>query len=134
MTIVSQNCFIFEGTIKENITFFNEYLDEEINNAIEKSGFSDFIIGQKDGINSCVGENAKNISGGEKQRIALARAFLRKTPIMILDEATASLDPETTYNIEKNLLNIEGVTLLSITHKLDNKLLNKYDEILVMSC
>lgn len=68
--------------------------------------------------------------GGQKQRIALARAIVKKCPIIILDEATASLDNDTAYKIEKSLLDIQDLTLISITHKLIKENLKMYDEII----
>ena len=85
-----------------------------------------------DGINSPVGENGCNLSGGEKQRIAIARAIIKNTPILVIDEATSSLDNETSYNIENSILNIPELTCLVVTHKLNEEILKKYDSIFVL--
>ena len=86
----------------------------------------------ENGIESPIGENGNLISGGEKQRISIARSLLRKSPILILDEATASLDNETAYSIEDTILDMKNTTLISVTHKLWGSLLNKYDKIFVI--
>ena len=85
------------------------------------------------GINSLVGENGNKLSGGEKQRIAIARALINNTQILILDESTSALDNETAYNLENSLLNLENLTLIKVTHKLIKNILNIYDEIIVMN-
>ena len=128
ISIIHQNVFIFDGTIKDNITLYNNYDQEKIDEAIELSGLKSTI----NDLENLVGENGANFSGGEKQRIAIARAIIRKTPIIVLDEATASLDAETSFNIENSILNLNDLTTIVITHKLNKELLNRYDSIIVM--
>lgn len=82
-------------------------------------------------MDSKVGENGCSLSGGEKQRIAIARAIIKNTPILVLDEATSSLDNETSYNIEKSILSLKERTCI-ITHKLIDDILKKYDGIITM--
>ena len=84
------------------------------------------------GIDSLVGENGNKLSGGEKQRIAIARALINDTQILILDESTSALDNETAYNLENSLINLDDLTLITITHKLIKNILVNYDEIIVM--
>ena len=79
-----------------------------------------------------VSENGGNLSGGEKQRISIARAFIRKTPIVLMDEATSNLDNQAAYNVEKDILTREDLTAILVTHKLSGDLLRLYDAILVI--
>ena len=78
------------------------------------------------------GENGKNLSGGEKQRISIARALLKDSSIILTDEATSSLDKETSYQITKDILSLTEKTRIMVTHTLDESLLKKYDEIIVL--
>lgn len=132
ISAIHQDVFMFDSDIKNNICLFNNYDDEKINRAIELSGLKPIIDRLDKGIDALVGENGQNLSGGEKQRIAIARAIIRETPILFLDEATSSLDKETSYNIENSILDLKDVTAIVITHKLYEKLLRKYDKILVI--
>lgn len=132
ISVIQQNVFMFDDSIKENISLFQNYSDEQINRAIKLSGLETLIKSLPNGIYSLVGENGNNLSGGEKQRIAIARALIKNTPILVLDEATSALDNETAYNIENSLLSIEGLTSIVVTHKLMDEVLKKYDGIIVM--
>lgn len=93
----------------------------------------DFIDSLPEGILTMVEENGKKFSGGEKQRISLARAILRKSSVLLLDEFTASLDQLTAKEIEQRLLLRKDCLLIAVTHRLDPELLRQYDKILVMS-
>ena len=132
MSIIQQNVFMFDDNIGSNIALYGDYSDEEIDKAILNSGLKSLIDSLPNGKNSSVGENGSNLSGGEKQRVSIARALIKNTPIILLDEATASLDAETSYEIENSLLNIEGLTSFVVTHKLNPELLKKYDKIVVL--
>lgn len=128
ISVIHQNVFLFDDTIRNNITLFKNYEENHIKKCMENSGLGHFY----EKLDDHVGENGNLLSGGEKQRIAIARALVLNTPILMLDEATASLDNTTSYDIENTILNLDNHTLLVITHKLDEKILKQYDEIIVL--
>ncbi|WP_415329968.1 ABC transporter ATP-binding protein [Clostridium perfringens] len=129
-SITQQNVFIFDGTVRENITLYQNYNDDEIERVINLAGLKKLIEKLPEGLNTKISENAKNISGGEAQRISIARALIKKTPILILDEATSALDKETSYAIEKQILNLKGVTCIIVTHKLRSEEFKNYDGVI----
>lgn len=130
MTSVQQNVFIFNDTIRNNVTMFHEFPDKEVTLALERSGLSEFI--EKRGEDFVCGENGANLSGGERQRISIARALLRKSPILLVDEATAALDAATARAVSFSILNLVGMTRIVVTHRLEEAILRRYDKILVM--
>ena len=130
MTSVQQNVFVFNDTIRNNVTMFHEFSDKEVTLALERSGLSEFI--EKRGEDFVCGENGANMSGGERQRISIARALLRKSPIILVDEATAALDAATARAVSFSILNLVGMTRIVVTHRLEEAILRHYDKILVM--
>lgn len=133
IAINHQNIFLFEGTIKDNICLFQDYSKDKLETALIKSGVNKFLPNLNDGIDTLVGENGNKLSGGQKQRIALARAFLQQKPILILDEGTSSVDMQTGFEIENELLHDTDLTLITITHRLSPDLLSQYDAIIVLN-
>ena len=132
MTIVQQDVYIFDDTLRANITLNQFFTDEEIRQAVQQSGLESYVLDNESGLQALCGENGSNLSGGQKQRVSIARALIRKTPILLLDEATSSLDNQVTTEIESSILDIQNLTALVVTHKLNENILKKYDRILFM--
>ena len=132
MTIVQQDVYIFDDTLRANITLNQFFTDEEIKQAVQQSGLESYVLENESGLQALCGENGSNLSGGQKQRLSIARALIRKTPILLLDEATSSLDNQVTTEIENSILEIQDLTALVVTHKLNETILKKYNRILFM--
>ena len=132
MTIVQQDVYIFDDTLRANITLNQFFTDEEIRQAVQQSGLESYVLDNESGLQALCGENGSNLSGGQKQRVSIARALIRKTPILLLDEATSSLDNKVTTEIENSILEIQDLTVLVVTHKLNKSMLKKYNRILFM--
>ena len=132
MTIVQQDVYIFDDTLKANITLSQSFTEDDIKKAVQQSGLESYILENELGLQALCGENGSNLSGGERQRLSIARALIRKTPILLLDEATSSLDNQVTTEIENSILEIQDLTVLVVTHKLNKSMLKKYNRILFM--
>lgn len=130
MTIVQQDVYIFDDTLKANITLSQSFTEDDIKKAVQQSGLESYILENELGLQTLCGENGSNLSGGERQRLSIARALIRKTPILLLDEATSSLDNKVTAEIENSILEIQDLTVLVVTHKLNKSMLKKYNRIL----
>ena len=120
--IVQQDVYLFSGTVRENILYGNlNATEEEVVEAAKKAEAHDFIMNLKDGYDTYIGERGVKLSGGRKQRISIARVFLKNPPILILDEATSALDNESEAAIVKSLDKLsEGRTTLTIAHRLSS--------------
>lgn len=128
---IPQSGFIMSGTLKDNISLFsNRYSEEEINKVIEISDLNEVIDSLENGINTYIGEGGKNFSGGEKQRICLARGLLSDKPILLLDESFSALDNKKAIEIEKRILGLNK-TIIGISHRANDNLY-MYDNILVL--
>jgi subfamily B ATP-binding cassette protein MsbA len=119
ISLVSQDSFLMNDTIKNNITFGKDYPDEAIIAAAKMANAHEFISQLPDQYNTCVGDRGANLSGGQRQRISIARAILRNSPILILDEATSSLDTENEKIIQDTIQKIKhNRTIIIIAHRL----------------
>ncbi len=130
LSIIQQSVFVFDSTVRNNITLFRDFPDELVRSAIERAGLAGLI--EQRGDDYPCGENGAGLSGGERQRISIARCLLRDTPVLLMDEATASLDAETAFAITSSILSLNHLTRILVTHRLEEALLRRYDEILVM--
>lgn len=130
VTFIRQKNFLFDSSIENNISMFKQFPQKSIAHAIELAGLQE-VLAKKDADFSC-GENGNRLSGGEGQRVAIARGILRGTPILLLDEVTASLDMKTASQVERSLLELKDYTRIAVSHKLHANILSKYDSILAM--
>ena len=126
-----QQTYMFNDTVFNNVALYQNYSKDDVVEALRKAGIYDTIQKLPRGVDEKIRENGSNFSGGELQRIALARLFLRNKEMAFLDEITSGLDNATAYEIEKRLLD-EDMTLISITHRYNKTLMQKYNEIIVM--
>ncbi|RKI38566.1 ABC transporter ATP-binding protein [bacterium D16-51] len=130
IAMMQQNVIIFDSTIRENITMFKKFPDENYEKAVELSGLSELI--QRKGNDYVCGENGKNLSGGEKQRIAIARCLLKHYSVLLLDEATSSLDKKNTKLVMDTILGLKNITRIAVLHQMDPSILKQFDEIIVL--
>lgn len=127
-----QNVFLFNTTILENITLMEEPEQEQLKEACRISGLEEILSAFPQGFDTKIMDNGAGLSGGQKQKIALARALYHKKPVLILDEGTSAIDKKSAAQMEAELLKTEGLTLLAITHDIRSPLLAEYDKILYM--
>jgi len=132
ISVIHQNVFVFDDTLENNITLYSKYREEELRQAMALSGLNELLDNVTEGLNTQIGEGGNSLSGGEKQRISIARSIIRKAPVLVMDEALASLDNQTAWDIENSILDIPSLTCINVTHKLNCKILKKYDAVIVL--
>lgn len=132
VTYLAQDIFLFDDTLRANITLYRDYSEEELNRVIQISGLQTLISELPQGLDTVIEGNGVNFSGGEKQRIGIARALLSGAKFIIFDEVTANLDPILGNKIEYTIMNLPDTSVLYITHKWSRALLEKADEIWMM--
>ena len=131
VSVIEQNVFLFDSSILENITLFNDFPQEMVDRAVALAGLAPLIKEKSYGY-TC-GEGGRNLSGGEKQRVSIARALLKNSKILLIDEATSALDNATSKEIMDSILSLDGITRLVITHKIEKEQLKSFDEIIVLN-
>lgn len=130
ISLIQQNVFVFNNSVRDNVTMFHAFDDDAVENALTLSGLNEFIV--RRGTDALCGENGCHLSGGEKQRISIARSLLRKSSVLLMDEATAALDTKTAFRVIGSILDLKGLTRIVVTHALDETILKRYDKILTM--
>ncbi len=123
---VPQKCSIFQDTIRNNITYGEEYTDVEIDRAVRVSGLSDVIATLPEGLDTVLYEDGRNLSGGEAQRLSIARALIRKCSLLLVDEATSNLDIKNKQAIMEGLLSLDCAVLV-ITHDVFGSYMQRFD-------
>ncbi len=129
---IEQQVFLFEDTLRNNITLYKDFSEEEINTAIERAGLRNFVQSLPQGLDTMIYDNGRNISGGEKSRVAIARGLLQKSDIIFLDEAFASLDSKVAKEIENTILGLEDITVVNVSHVVFEETKEKYDNVFVV--
>ena len=127
---VEQNVFMFDDTLRNNLTLYRDIDERRLLTAVREAGLSSFVEKLPKGLETVIEDNGRNISGGERSRIAIARALLNQSEILILDEAFQSLDYETAREIEKTILNLEHLTVLNVSHIIIKENKDLYDGIM----
>ena len=125
-----QEPFLYDTTLAENVRLYEDVSDEEVMVAIEKSGLLQYVLESPYGLQTRIGEEASKLSGGEKQRLSLARALIRKGEILLLDECTSHLDMETSRHIEEMIFGLENVMVLYVAHNASDYAYEMADEVL----
>lgn len=131
VTYLPQEAFLFNDTIRNNLTIFNNDIsDEKIYEVLEFVNLKKRFKDLNEGLDYVINEEKSNLSGGEKQRLALARGFLYLNKILIMDEATSALDNENFRDIENKIANIDNLTVINICHRFNEELINKYSKVI----
>ncbi|MBD66399.1 MAG: hypothetical protein CME62_14405 [Halobacteriovoraceae bacterium] len=132
LALVSQDIFLFNDTVYENLTAGGKYTDHQVENALEVSYAHEFVNKLPQGVQTLIGDRGLRLSGGQSQRLTIARAFLRDCPILLFDEATSALDNESEKIVQKALDKVSSEkTVIAIAHRLST--IQNYDRIIVMN-
>lgn len=127
---IQQNVFVFNASIKDNVSMFRDFPKTELDEAIARAHLGALI--RERGEDYLCGENGSGLSGGEKQRISIARSLLKKSSVLLADEVTAALDAQTAHRVSSDILDLQGITRIVVTHTLEESLLRRYDKIFVL--
>lgn len=130
MAAIQQNVFVFNASIKDNVSMFHDFPKTEMDEAIARAHLGALI--RERGEDYLCGENGSVLSGGEKQRISVARSLLKKSSVLLADEVTAALDAQTAHRVSSDILDLQGITRIVVTHTLEESLLRRYDKIFVL--
>ncbi len=130
MAAIQQNVFVFNASIKDNVSMFRDFPKTEMDEAIARAHLGALI--RERGEDYLCGENDSGLSGGEKQRISIARSLLKKSSVLLADEVTAALDAQTAHRVSSDILDLQGITRIVVTHTLEESLLRRYDKIFVL--
>ena len=125
---IAQTAYLFNDTLRNNICLLEEFPDEQLAHAIVAAGLTEWVASLPDGLDTVISENGKNLSGGQRQRIGIARLALRKYDLIIADEITASLDPETSQQVMQNLLSLPCM-VVAITHDVSGAFMQGFDAV-----
>ena len=125
---VNQKPFLFDDTLRFNITLGRNVSDKQLDDAIHKAGLDELV--KEKGLDSPVGENGNQLSGGQIQRIEIARALLSNRPILLADEATSALDPQLSLDIHKTLLQNPNIAVIEVAHKISPLEKEMFDQII----
>lgn len=130
MAAIQQNVFVFNASINDNVSMFRDFPKTEMDEAIARAHLGALI--RERGEDYLCGENGSGLSGGEKQRISIARSLLKKSSVLLADEVTAALDAQTAHRVSSDILDLQGITRIVVTHTLEESLLRRYDKIFVL--
>jgi ATP-binding cassette subfamily B protein len=130
---IPQEPFLFDDTILENVRLYRDYTEAQVVDALQKAGLAQTVGQLAEGIHTRIGENASFLSGGEKQRLAIARALLSSPEILLVDEGTSHLDPATAQRIESLLFSIPDMTVIAVSHILHPSTVQMADQLLYVS-
>lgn len=130
VSVIQQNVFVFNASIRDNVTMFRSFPPEELAQAVRRAQLEALLAER--GEDYLCGENGSGLSGGEKQRISIARSLLKHASVLLADEATAALDAQTAHQVTDDVLSLSGVTRIVVTHALEQAALRRYDGILVL--